>query len=485
MALVGMMIMELSIIIPWFRSLTPETLAVSPSQAMLILGGVLACAHIIARSMDYLRLKINLQRGLFVVYMILSVLFGLRYLLYETERVGILELISRPLQAFTDWKTLIPPELIIVVTIFFTIWRGISLSQKYIEPASVKRNFLIGVMAMILYAFINTAVTGETPGVFMYIFLSSGLFAMASARIYSISYLRGSIKNPFELKWFLGLSLTIFSLIGLATFSVWLLSKRLAIIQGIGGVILGFFTLVLLGISSPLFFLAQRVVEYSPGLADSVGNLLESLRVFREVVYSLSQRILTSEQFAVFFSLISVIKPILLWIFVGALLIVVLAVIRRWRFIEREPSAVMSQSSSLQADILGLIRTLLDTSLQKIREGLGSDPRIRSGRMWLEAARIRRIYARLMNLAADLGTPRLKSQTPLEYLPVLISLLPEHRDNLTRITEAYLKVRYGELVETEEEVRSIEAAWHEVEAAGQSMIKHSSRRGKQQRHSPH
>lgn len=478
MAVVGIMIMELSIIIPWFRSLTPETLAVSPSQAMLILGAVLACAYIIARSMDYLLLKISLQRGLFLVYIILSILFGLRHLLYKTERVGILELISRPMQAFTDWKTLIPPELIIVLTILLTIWRGISLSQKYIEPASVKRNFLIGVMAMILYAFINTAVTGETPGVFMYIFLSSGLFAMAGARIYSISYLRGSIKNPFDLKWFLGLSLMIVSLIGLSTLSVWLLSKRLAIIQGIGGVILGFFALVLLGISSPLFFLAQRVVEYSPGLADSVGNLLESLRVFREVVYSLSQRILTSEQLAVFFSLISVIKPILLWIFVGAMLIVVLAVIRRWRFIERETSAVMSQSSSLQVDILGLIRTLLDTSLQKFRDGLSSDPRIRSGRMWLAAARIRRIYARLMNLAADLGTPRHKSQTPLEYLPALISLLPEHRDNLTRITEAYLKVRYGELAETEEEVQSIEAAWHEVEAAGQSMTNRSSRRGK-------
>jgi hypothetical protein len=85
-----------------------------------------------------------------------------------------------------------------------------------------------------------------------------------------------------------------------------------------------------------------------------------------------------------------------------------------------------------------------------------------------------------MNLAADLGTPRSESQTPLEYLPVLISILPQYQDNLIRITEAYLKVRYGELAETEEEVRTIEDAWREIETAGHLIIKQrSQRRGNQ------
>jgi hypothetical protein len=384
------------------------------------------------------------------------------------------------MQAFTDWGTFIPPELIIVLTIFFATWRGISLAQKYIEPVSARKEFLIGVIAFIFFAFINSAVTGETPGVFMYIFLSAGLFSMASSRIYSISQLRGGTKNPFDLKWFFGLSLMIVSLIGISALVVWLLSNRLAIIQGIGGLILGFFALLLLGLLTPLFYFAQRLAVDSPGISDSVGRFLESVRVFRGAIYALSQKILTSEQLSFFFSLISVIKPVLLWVFVGSVLILLLTVIRRWKSRERGVSAEMSESTPLSVNFLELIRSLLDASRQKIKGGLNTDARVYSGRLWLAAARIRRIYTKLMNLAADLGTPRSESQTPLEYLPVLISILPQYQDNLIRITEAYLKVRYGELAETEEEVRTIEDAWREIETAGHLIIKQrSQRRGNQ------
>lgn len=477
MAVVGMMVMELSVIIPWFRSLTPDTLAIPPVQAMLILGIVMEASHIIARSMNYLFVKINLQRSIFLVYLFLAVLIGLRYLLYETERVGIFDLIYRPIQAFTDWRTFIPPELIIVLTVFLTTWRGISLAQKYIEPISVKKDFLIGVMALILFAFINTAVTGETPGGFMYLFLSAGLFSMASSRIYSISHLRGGTKNPFDLKWFFGLSLTVFSVITVSTLLVWLLSNRLAIIQGIGGLILGFFALILLVFSSPLFYLAQQLAEGSPGISDSIGRLLESLSSFREMISGFSQRILTTEQLSFLFSLISTIKPLLLWVLVGVVLIVLLSVIRRWKLREREISAEIDETMSLSVDFLGLIRNFLDASLQKIKDGLNSEARIRSERVQLVAARIRRIYTQLMNLAAELGAPRSKSQTPLEFLPILTSLFPQYQDYLLKITEAYLKVRYGELAETEEEIRTIEDAWREIETAGQLLLKHSSRKG--------
>lgn len=466
LAIVGLMIMELSIIVPWFRSMTPDTLAIPPLQVMVILGLVMAFAHACARLMNYLALKMRIRRGVFLVYFGLSVLFGLKYLLYDTERVELEDLFSRPFQAFMDWRTFIPAELIILLTVLFTTWRGLSLAQKYIEPASVKRDFQIGVLAVIGFVFINTIVTGETPGYFMYVFLCAGLFAMASSRIYSISQLRGGVKSPFDLKWFLGLSSSILFMISASSSVTWLISNRLTIIQGIGGLILGVFALVLLGISSPFIFLAQRLAENSQGLSRSVGELLESLKVFRDFMGGFAQRVFASRQVSRLFSLLSTLKPVLLWIFVIAMTILVLATIRRWMTRERLTVAGENESTFLNVDILALLRTALGKRIQRIRNYLSAASQIRSGRRWLVAARIRRIYAYLLDLAAALGSPRSEAQTPLEYLPSLLSLFPENRDNLIIITTAYLDVRYGEFPETEEVIKNVERAWRDIQNAG-------------------
>lgn len=476
LALLGMIVMELSIIIPWFRSLTPETLEIKPAQAMLFLGLVMGFSLVVARLMNFFRLKLSVQRVIFLCYIILSSLFGLRFLLYETERIRFLDLIYRPVQAFTDWRIFIPPELIIALTIFFTTWRGIALAQKYIEPVSVRRDFLVGVMAMILFAFVNTSVTGETPGNFIYIFLAAGLLSMSSARIYSISQLRGGTKNPFDLRWFFGLSLAISFVILASTSITWMMAQQLAIVQGIGGLVMGFFALILLGISSPLIFFAQWLSDNSPGLSSSIARLLESLRLFREAIHGFSQRIFTPDHLSGIFSLFSILKPIVLWAFIGLALTFLLMGIRRWKLRERAILIEDGETTVLGIEFLNIIRDALNSAFQRVKVLSDKDGGRRSGRRWLAAARIRRIYWQLLNLAADLGIPKSKSQTPLEYLPELIALFPQFQEQLILITQAYLDVRYGELAESEEEIGEVERAWHVIELAGRLMEKRISQR---------
>ncbi len=86
----------------------------------------------------------------------------------------------------------------------------------------------------------------------------------------------------------------------------------------------------------------------------------------------------------------------------------------------------------------------------------------------IAAARIRIIYARLLKLGSRLGQPREPAVTPTEYLAVLDRVFPASRDELELITNAYLRVRYGELPESRTEVTQVEAAWGVVRRRGRS-----------------
>jgi hypothetical protein len=67
-----------------------------------------------------------------------------------------------------------------------------------------------------------------------------------------------------------------------------------------------------------------------------------------------------------------------------------------------------------------------------------------------------------MNLAKDLGYPRPESTTPLEFLPDLNSIFPGESDNLHLITHSFIKIRYGQLPESKEDVKAVQTAWQSI-----------------------
>jgi hypothetical protein len=82
-----------------------------------------------------------------------------------------------------------------------------------------------------------------------------------------------------------------------------------------------------------------------------------------------------------------------------------------------------------------------------------------------------------MQTCEAIGYPRPTATTPLEFLPELSRIFPESAADLQDITRAYLKVRYGEVPETQAEVDDIETAWKRVEVQAQAMLKQNPRRG--------
>jgi hypothetical protein len=75
---------------------------------------------------------------------------------------------------------------------------------------------------------------------------------------------------------------------------------------------------------------------------------------------------------------------------------------------------------------------------------------------------VRRIYRHMCATGNSYGFPRAESETPLEYIATLDELWPESGEQVTLITSAYIRVRYGEVPETESELDEIKDAWQHL-----------------------
>ncbi|RMG99919.1 MAG: DUF4129 domain-containing protein [Chloroflexi bacterium] len=145
-------------------------------------------------------------------------------------------------------------------------------------------------------------------------------------------------------------------------------------------------------------------------------------------------------------------KLIIILLLVAVVLLVTLGLARLYRqatFAAREslPASQRLQRQRTEKESLGqrLLR----------RFGLWNN--------WRAAASIRRVYQQMLNAAESVGYPRAESETPYEFLKTLAKIWPEHQNETQLITQAYVRVRYGELPETQEELDAILQAWQVLE----------------------
>jgi hypothetical protein len=83
---------------------------------------------------------------------------------------------------------------------------------------------------------------------------------------------------------------------------------------------------------------------------------------------------------------------------------------------------------------------------------------------WSGTLSIREIYALLQKRAALLGYPRARHQTPIEYLAILSTALPNLRADLRAVTTAYIQARYGPLPASGPIVTTATQAWQRMES---------------------
>lgn len=446
--------MELCWVVPWYRTVIEISYVASPLRAVLVLGTVMGLSYLLALLLERLRLLQGLQVVLQAAVLGLCLVFGAQLLLN-----------SPAVRAVNGLVSLDPGAVLVILTVLWLWWRGASLARNGLRPVVVWRRFILGLVLFLAHNFIVTRMRaqllGGPPGLELFsFFLLVSLLAMVFSRVAYVGLARGLRKNPFDRRWLASTGLIIAAIVLAAGLLGALLSGQFSLLlDQLAEAITTLVSVLLFLISLPFFIFAYLLKPLAP--------------FFQSLPRPTPTPLLTPDPNGTPANrpLFPAVEPapislgLQIAIFWGTVLVIlaVLLLSRRRLWGNKREGADDYESLLRRGEAGGLLRRAFQAEIDRLAA------RLRPVRRLLAAARIRRIYALLMLLCAQLNHPRPAADTPLEFLPVMGELLPGQMDDLGRITEAYVQVRYGELPETQAEVEAIEAAWRRVALAGRRL----------------
>jgi hypothetical protein len=304
---------------------------------------------------------------------------------------------------------------------------------------------------------------------------------MTTARIAVLSQLRGGHKIQFNRQWLLGILVVIAGIIGVSavlinfardqmfallyTLYTWLVYALFLILSP-----------VLFGILRFLLWLFSfiRLEEMLDFLLDALRNLQNLLASLMNAISDFTRRF-NFDTLERFFDYVVQLKPFYLWALLLMLVAIILFGVRKYILKEERVQEQEVSDLTNDEDLFQMLRSALRRGWDKLAENLEDLLGMRQARRLLAAARIRRIYAHLLEMSAKLDRPRPASRTPLEFMPQLESLFPTLTQEVKTITDAYLLVRYGEVPETPDVLSRVESAWKLVSVEGKEKIKEKRR----------
>jgi hypothetical protein len=337
----------------------------------------------------------------------------------------------------------------------FLIWRrGLSLAHRNIGLGLIRRSFRIGSAVLVGIGVFALIFDYNLPYLVGGLFIFTSLQAMGGARFSTVSSMRGSKRVAFKREWVLGLTgmavLVLMLSVGFGAFaagplSTWIGGFLLAIEGYVSSLLKVILTPIInfLGIIFAWFWsLFEPQLEQDPTAVDELGEGLEG--PVAEI-----QRFGMDPEIA---SLISTLGTV-----IGILMLVGIVIYTVRRFRKDSKSRVFGDEDAIS--MAGSLSDYLRSMQERARQAFDGVARMNPAARLIAAARIRIIYARLLRLGTRLGEPRAPAATPIEYLECLARVFPAAQDELELITNAYLRVRYGELPETREQVEEVESAW--------------------------
>jgi hypothetical protein len=466
----AVLIMNLCWTVPWLQLFAGTGIS-SPSWLLyLVMGIILSVVYILGRLGRGLYLKTNIQTVLAAFLAIVGILLAILVLMPSSGADEIGAALNRnAIRGWRDATAVIPGQFLIALTVLLVWWRGLSLSRQHIGPFLVQRNFRLGIAILSVFGVLIARTSGGVQPLWVYtLFLFSGLLALGAARIAILEVFKGAEPTPFNRRWLSGVTLGILSVLGTALLIALVLMGQMDRLAGWLQDAIYFLGLVLL---SPLILLASllsmlwgRLASAAPTVPPpSITPMAEP-----ESPYIPSGQITTliNQGSA---DLVEAFKFVLIWgsVFLAILLLIIL--VRRLLVTNLQDNEHRQDQLSAYerlGDLPALLRASLLGDARQAVEGLSK--RLNRGERVMAAARIRRIYSQLLDLSKDLGALRPASKTPLEFLNVLEMVFPGLSEDLRIITDAYIRVRYGEYPETQQQVDAVEKAWLRVRAFGET-----------------
>lgn len=447
---------------PWSLVIARQAVVPTPHSTALTLGIlVLAVLHF-GRLMDRLQFDLLYQRVILIVAVVITTALTIHSLLYPSYGWLDLGWLGRTGEALLSFYRL-PPEVGISAIALFLWWRGISISQRDLTFQGVAFSFRLGVLLLIVSAPLLSFRVAYDATTFILLFFLFSLMAVALARVEEVSRAKGGVGAPFNLAW---LAIVIGSIA--AVLVVALLISRVYSIEGFARVLRWL---------QPVFDLLLRIIEYvlmllfrllTPLLqwfVTAIQRVFEALGRNMEGFEGLTPLtppdLPEGEPVQPSRSLINALRYVCLGLIVAGILTSLALTLRKRQGDRRggdETRESLWSSTNLADGILNSLRDRWD----RLKDLAGMVERFGPGLRLYAAVSIRKIYANMSRLAASQGFPRQPAQTPYEYMPALGLAFPDCQAEATVITEAYVRVHYGELPESIRELQRIRECWRQI-----------------------
>jgi hypothetical protein len=464
LAVAMLLVLEICFIVPWLRAISRGASELSTFQVILLLLVHAYVAHLASRLFAYLEwpegLRVAALFGLFIV----SLAITLWLLVFGS--VGIFSGPGVALPALASMLIRFSSGLVVILAVLFAWWRGLLAARAgTVSMQRTNLRFRMGVLLMGLFGIVFIQDKVGMLFEILPVFFGAALLAMALSRADTLESTTRFGRTPFTTGWLVAI-LFIVGLMLLTGFAAnAMLQAPLA--QEIVSWLVILLLLVTTIVLSPLLLIMYYAIwwilaKFFEWFSQTEDAALEfdGVETLQTLVEQLQQEAITETP-----------TPPAWWvenawiIQVGAVILgIALLTILAMR-IGKRISARREEMALIEGEDLFSSKGLLDNmrrGLERAREMLNVGNLLRSVRREFAASTIRRVYARLLDLAEKQGRSRVPSETPEEFLESLHALFPDYREQSTVITQAYVLVRYGEFPEDLVQPGLVLSSWRDI-----------------------
>ena len=433
------------------------------TEVALLLLLVMLIPFNLIRLMGLLYIDLKRQQWVLVILLLIVILISWRLLLYNATSLFDFGWLQQFANSLGEGGNLLwTRDLTVFVMIVFAWWRGTRLAVRRPEINNTGLRLRLGGLVFLpLIIWFASGFLEANIVPFVLLFFLSSLTVISLVRAENIEQERSGTSATLNARWFAAVAIAALAIVILSgiitalatgnsifTVMAWLspLWRALQFAATVAGVIL-------FELTNPfLEFIAQVVQFLANFLVSLMGQLSGSFTESPPVNPFGTPEFLTPTEAVEVVGPTITSKATTAVIMLGLILLIALALARTYQkasFAARESDR--SRAMRRDNEEPGRGRRILD--------------RFEVFRQWRAAVSVRRIYRLMCQEAAAAGYPRTGNETPYEYLPALARVWPDHSAETRAITEAFIRVRYGEVPETEPELDAIRASWRTLEGA--------------------
>ena len=423
--------------------------------AVVLIFWVLYLGYLFVADLLNARLIFSPTREIYLLLAtVVSTFLLVRIMLYPTPNPFDFEWIGNTVGALFNYTDGWRPEIVLMIINAFFWLRVVWNSERDITFFGIGMSFRLGLLLALLSGGLLAGFTtrdAATSVQYFWIFFGFGLAAVALARI-NEKALIGEQSAGRIMPW---------SRLGQILVAV-------LITLGAGGVLTLLITpgsvLAFLGIFSPLwrllgsivFYIAFAILWALTPLLEWLASLVEGALLSFDGEQQAGELGEISQEEIVTINQLLQEYDFARYLVVGLVVLVVLLLL--WFFYSRRPrDRMVDEDEADDAGELDLGGNALRRGLERLRNLANLVGRFGLSHQLLDAVSVENMYANVSRLARQRGFPRSVNQPPDAYLPTLSRAFPSQDDQLLRLTNAYMRVHYGDRAIGGEELAELRA----------------------------